>query len=255
MHGESVEAVERQAEALALISHELRNPIFSVVAHAELLLDRRLSRDAPEWVREYGETIKAAGHDLLRQVDHILEASRLRRLPVKLDLTDVSLGEHLAELEPTMRALARRADLALDLHVAPALPSVRADRHRLREIVLNLASNAIKYTPPGGKVEVVAAKEDGAVVLAVRDTGVGIPPEAFERLFEPFYRVEGTTAQRGESSTGLGLAITERLVKAHGGDITVESTPGGGSVFTVRFPTGRRAKARAAARSRAKVSP
>jgi two-component system phosphate regulon sensor histidine kinase PhoR len=128
--------------------------------------------------------------------------------------------------------------------VPPDLPAVRADRQRLREVIVNLVDNAAKYTPEGGSVDLSAAARNGSVVVSVKDTGVGIPPESGEFIFEPFYRVRGTRAQQGQASSGLGLALAKRVVEAQGGTISFESKVGKGTTFTFTLELAKRRRKR-----------
>lgn len=236
LHAESSAALERQEEGLALLSHEFRNPLFAISGLAELTLDEDMGQDLPAWVQEFAATIKASADELLLQVNSILELSRMERRPAAFVPEPVSLAEVLDHLDPTLRALGRRAEVAVDIAVAPDLPRVLGEARRLGEVVLNLASNALKYTPSGGATSIRAHADDGCVVVTVTDTGVGIPDDALASLFEPFYRVEGTRAQKGQPSSGLGLTITKRLVDDLAGDISVRSVVGAGTTFEVRLP-------------------
>jgi signal transduction histidine kinase len=112
----------------------------------------------------------------------------------------------------------------------------------LRQILLNLIDNAVKYTPSGGSVSLGATRRNGSVTVSVTDTGVGIPNDVGERIFDPFFRVPGTKVQRGQASSGLGLALAKRLVEAHGGDIWFESAPDRGTTFNVTLPVAKRAR-------------
>ncbi|MGH2830534.1 MAG: sensor histidine kinase, partial [Actinomycetota bacterium] len=132
---------------------------------------------------------------------------------------------------------ARGSGVRAKIRVPKDLPPVLADPRRLREILLNLVDNAVKYTPEGGTVEISAHALDGAVAIAVADTGIGIPPGTGDRVFEPFFRAEGVRTQQGQASSGLGLAVVKRLVEAHGGRIDYESAPGAGTTFTFTVPT------------------
>jgi signal transduction histidine kinase len=220
-----------RSDFFAALSHDFRTPLFVIMGHAELLLDPDPPED-PGWREEFGRTVLEAAQHLLRRVDELLELARLESGTVELELQPLRLGDVGGGLRRMIMALAEASDLRVEIRVAKDLPAVWADPARLHEILLNLVSNAIKYTPAGGRVRVSAAARPGSVGVSVSDTGVGIPVEAQSRIFEPFYRVKGTKAQRGQSSTGLGLAITKRLVEAHGGEIGLTSTPGAGSTFT-----------------------
>lgn len=137
----------------------------------------------------------------------------------------------VGELQPRLAG----RDLALNVAVDASLPMVLGNRDQLERVLFNLVGNALKFTPDGGRVEVAACERDGAVVLEVHDTGIGIPGEELDRLFERFYRASTATAQ-AIPGTGLGLAITHLLVAHHGGSITARSTPGEGTTFTVTLP-------------------
>ena len=134
-----------------------------------------------------------------------------------------------------MTRLAAFLSLAFATACPVPSPIVRADREKLRQVLLNLLSNAIKFTEPGGRVEVTCVSENDRVGIAVRDTGVGIPAEELERVFEPFVQVNATLTRTHEG-TGLGLAISRDLARGMGGDLTAVSAPGRGSTFTVRLP-------------------
>jgi signal transduction histidine kinase len=128
-----------------------------------------------------------------------------------------------------------KSGIALDLHLDPAVDLVEADERRIRQVVFNLLSNAVKFTPQGGRVDVSTAHVDGEVQIAVHDTGPGIAAEDQERIFEEFQQAHGGNGERPEG-TGLGLALSRRLVELHGGRIWVESEPGQGSTFTFTLP-------------------
>jgi two-component system phosphate regulon sensor histidine kinase PhoR len=134
------------------------------------------------------------------------------------------------------------------------LPTVSADPRRLRQVVLNLVDNAVKYTPSGGTVSVQARAVEGMVEIVVQDTGVGIPSDAIERLFDPFYRVPGSRPLHGESSSGIGLTLAKRLVDAHDGNLGVTSELGTGSTFTVKLNATRPSRGRKRKRSDARLT-
>lgn len=233
LYREAAGTLERERDAFSLVSHELRNPLFAVLAHAELMADPEFSPDAPDWCREYAGTIQRAAEGALEVVNNVLSEHALGEQGVALQLEPLSLGDEVRSLEGTIRALAHRGDLAARIDVDPDLPAVNADRERVRQILQNLVSNAVKYTPAGGSMWLRAHASGDAVELSVGDTGVGIPAEALDQIFEPFYRVEGATPSQAQPRTGLGLSIVKRLVEAQGGEIRVESEVGRGSTFTV----------------------
>jgi signal transduction histidine kinase len=228
---------ESRSEFFAAIGHEFRTPLFAIKGHADLMLDPDFRPKGDAWVGEFGTVIQEAAADLLSRVDEILELARSSSGRLELELAPMSLTGVVHDVESQITALARRADLTLAIDVPSGRGDmVTADGVRLRQIIMNLVSNAVKYTPPGGEVGVAVTTTATEVVLAVRDTGVGIPGEVGDRIFEPFYQVKGTHAQHGESSSGLGLALTKRLVEVHGGAIEFTSRPGLGTTFMVRLP-------------------
>jgi adenylate cyclase len=170
-------------------------------------------------------------------ITDLLDISRIEAGAVDLELSDVSLAALLAEVRDTTAPLAAANYDQVVLDVEGALPDIRTDRHRLRQVLLNLTSNACKFTERGRVVLSAETAPDDpvAVLLRVRDTGVGMTAEQLARIFEPFVQVHASIARRRQGS-GLGLTISRRLVEALGGAITVESQPGLGTTCTVRLP-------------------
>jgi signal transduction histidine kinase len=157
---------------------------------------------------------------------------------MELELAEVDVASTLEGAMALVRERAARQGIALGVAAAPdAGGSIRADARRLKQILLNLLSNAVKFTPAGGRVELRARRAAGAVEFSVSDTGIGIAPEDQETIFEEFRQV-GSDYTRKAEGTGLGLALTRRLVQLHGGTIRVESAPGAGSTFTFTIPVG-----------------
>ena len=233
---ERTEEVQRllkeRTEFFASLSHELRTPLAIILGQAQMMRDSSFPK-RNGWAKQSGHTIEDSAQQLLSLVNDILDLARAEAGSIDVNPEDVNLPEFVDDLRHTVVGLVRGKGLAVTFDVAPDLPNVRADQSRLRQIILNLVDNAVKYTPPNGKVDLRAVAKAEVVEIAVSDTGVGIPPEAGDLIFEPFFRVKGTRSQRGEASTGLGLALTRRLVEAQGGSITYESEPGVGT--TVRF--------------------
>jgi len=223
---------------LANVSHELRTPLNSVIGFSELLLTGQVE-GAPlsDTQRDYLETISRNGRHLLQLINELLDLSKIAAGRMDLRLEAVPLDALLREAVDSVRAQleARRHRLALE--PAPEPVSVRADRGRVLQILLNLLSNAIKFTPDGGHVMLTARVEDGGrhVRVAVRDTGIGIAPEDRAKLFQEFVQLDAAPSRRYEG-TGLGLALSKRLVELHGGAIGVESALGQGSTFWFTLP-------------------
>jgi signal transduction histidine kinase len=223
--------LRERTELFAAISHELRTPIAIIRGQAKMMRDATYPKGT-KWVTDAGTVIDDSGAQLLTLVNDVLDLTRAEAGRLDVDIETVRLPDVVRELRPTIEGLAQSSGLRAGIDVARDLPAVRADPRRLREVIVNLVDNAAKYTPEGGSVEVSAFNRNGSVVVSVSDTGVGIPPESGDLIFEPFYRVRGTRTQRGQASSGLGLALAKRIVEAQGGTITFESEIGVGTTFT-----------------------
>jgi signal transduction histidine kinase len=186
---------------------------------------------------EYQRDILASGQHLLSLINDILDLSKVEAGRMELEVGTFSLREALENGLTMLKERAGRHGIALSLDVAPDLDAIEADERKVKQVVFNLLSNAVKFTPDGGRVEVSARPVDGAVQIAVRDTGVGIAPEDLEHVFEEFRQ---TGAGRAHSEgTGLGLPLAKRFVELHGGRMWVESRVGAGSTFTFSLPSQR----------------
>jgi signal transduction histidine kinase/CheY-like chemotaxis protein len=229
-------ALERASAAksdfLASMSHELRTPLSAVIGFASLMREEPTENDSVTVPREWVEHIHSSGEHLLSLINDVLDLSKVEAGRLELERGQVGLSSAVAELLGGMRPVADAKGLTLVSSV-PRI-DVLADRGRLRQILYNLVSNAIKFTPRDGSVTVSSDVVDGEARITVSDTGIGIAAEDQERIFTEFSQL-GDAATRSEG-TGLGLALTRRLVHAHGGRIDVDSTPGEGSRFTVILP-------------------
>jgi two-component system, OmpR family, sensor histidine kinase CiaH len=220
------EAFERQHVFVADASHELRTPLAVIRANAEFLQERQpASEEAAEIVSETDR--------LSSLVDSLLAVARGDGTGGAAH-DELDLGAVVEGSAASMRSLATERGVALDVSAAPEL-RVRGSREQLRQLVVILVDNALRYTATGGHVDVDVARRDGSAVMAVTDTGIGIPPEALAHVFERFYRADEART-RDSGGAGLGLAIAQKLVEEHGGRISAESTPGTGSTFTVTLP-------------------
>ncbi len=222
---------------LANMSHELRTPLNAIIGFSEILQDEGRESFSPRH-QEFVGYVLSAGQHLLKLITDILDLSKVEAGRMELNCESVFIADLFAELRSTVEPLAQRKQIALSLATVAHLQPIWADPLRLKQILLNLISNAIKFTPDGGKVRVEARDvplESGstALELCVADTGVGIRHEDRVRLFQAFERV-GSSAQG--PGTGLGLALTKQLVELHGGSIEMVSAPGEGSAFTVLLP-------------------
>jgi signal transduction histidine kinase len=222
-----------RADFVSLVSHELRSPMAAVIGAARTLQERWREL-TPDQRQSFLELIGDETSRLADLIGDVLDTSRIEAGTFSFTFTDVDLAELL-------RDVVAAADLAQDevrvtADVNGALPRVRGDRVRLRQIVQNLVDNAVKYSPAGAEVRVTAGTDDGHVRVAVEDAGPGIPVADQKLIFEKFGRatVEGGT----KPGTGLGLFIARSIAEAHGGSLEVDSTPAEGSVFTLELPLG-----------------
>jgi len=229
-----LEAASRhKSEFLANMSHELRTPLNAVLGYAELIQDG-IYGEVSTKMQGVLERIQQNGRHLLGLINDVLDLSKIEAGQLTLSPVDYSLRELVLDVVSSTEALAAEKKLVLEVDVPSDLPRGRGDERRLTQVLLNLVSNAIKFTE-AGSVTIRAKVEDGSFQVAVTDTGVGIAPEHRERIFEEFQQVD-TSSTRRKGGTGLGLAIARRIVELHGGRIWVESTPGQGSTFAFTLP-------------------
>ncbi|SHN45087.1 ATP-binding protein [Cryptosporangium aurantiacum] len=219
-------------ELVAVVSHELRNPIGTIRGYTELLLD---DPDLPAEHRAYAEVIDRTSAHLKQLVDQLLELARIDAGHVRLDARPLSATKLVREALGDHRPEADTKGLTLVTDLAAHLP-VHGDATRLRQVLDNLLSNAVKYTPAGGTVSVSGKPVDGGVEIAVADTGIGVPADELPQLFTRFFRAS-TALDRGIKGTGLGLAVTKAIVEAHHGTITAETAEPHGTRFCIRLPS------------------
>jgi two-component system sensor histidine kinase EvgS len=219
---------------LANMSHELRTPLNAIIGFSELLQDEGQNSFSQRH-QEFVGYVLSAGQHLLKLVTDILDLSKVEAGRMELNCQTVLLSDVLEEVRATVEPLAQRSEIALSFGAVEKLAPIWADPLRLKQILLNLLTNATKFTPKGGQVRLDAEEIPGGLEVRVRDTGVGIRQEDLPRLFHAFERV--VTSAEG-AGTGLGLALTKQLVELHGGTIDVVSVWGQGSTFSVRLPHG-----------------
>jgi len=223
---------------LSTMSHELRTPLNAVMGFSDLLADKRYG-ELNERQQRYVGHINTGGRHLLKLVNDILDLSKIEAGRMEISCQDLSVETIFGEVESALRPLAEKKTQTLSSIAEPGL-RVHADATRFKQVLMNLAGNAIKFTPEGGRIELAAHQAGGEVQVKVRDNGPGIPPEEQKRIFEAFYRLR--KSGEGPEGTGLGLAITESLVKLQGGSLGLESEPGHGSCFYFSLPIAKAAQ-------------
>jgi signal transduction histidine kinase len=226
-------ASQHKSEFLANMSHELRTPLNAIIGFSQVLR-QRLFGPINEKQEEYLDDILSSGNHLLSLINDVLDLSKVEAGQVELEVASLSLREALERGLVMVREPATKHGVRLSLELAPGVDLVEGDERRLRQVIFNLLSNAVKFTPGGGEVVVATSSRDHEVLISVTDTGPGIPLEDHERIFEEFQQTDVGVRQR--EGTGLGLALSKRLVELHGGRIWVESEPGHGSRFVFTLP-------------------
>jgi signal transduction histidine kinase len=226
-------ASRHKSEFLANMSHELRTPLNAIIGFSEVLSER-LFGEINEKQAEYISDILQSGQHLLSLINDILDLSKIEAGRMELELSDFNLPSTIEQTVVLVRERALRRGITLGRMVDERLGPIRADERKVKQVLLNLLSNALKFTPEGGKIDVRAAVNDGVVEISVTDTGIGISPEDQEAVFEEFRQV-GTASKKVEG-TGLGLAISRKFIELHGGKIWVTSQVGTGSTFAFTLP-------------------
>lgn len=213
------------------ISHELRTPLSSIKILAETLQGGAI--EDQQVADEFLQKIDAEVDKLNQLVLELGELSRIESGEVSFDIKPAAIGDVIRHAGDRMQAQAERAGLELAVNIPPDLPKAMADEARIEQVLINLLHNAIKFTPPSGRVSLSAEVRGDRIAISVIDTGIGIPADDLPRIFERFYKVDRARTGTG---TGLGLAIAKHIVQAHGGEIWAESTEGKGSTFTFTLP-------------------
>src|SRR6266853_2086241 len=232
------EEVERASkfkdQFLSTMSHELRTPLNAVLGFSDLLADERYG-SLNDRQKRYVNNIHTGGQHLLKLISDILDLSKIEAGRMDLAIQEVPIESAVEDVLSTLKPLAEKKSQILSQSSQGHL-IVRADITRLKQMLMNLAGNAIKFTPEGGRIELAACETNGQIRVEVRDTGPGIPPEEQNQIFQAFYRLRQSGA--AIEGTGLGLAITQRLAELHGGTLRLESQPGQGSCFYFSLPVG-----------------
>jgi signal transduction histidine kinase len=230
------EAASRtKTEFLARMSHELRTPLNAIIGFSEVMLMGGKASN-PARNEEYIRYIHSSGNHLLALISDILDISRIEAGRLELDLRPLDLAAVLGECTDMIRPDAERTALQIEVQLPASLPKIHADKLKMKQVFINLLSNAVKFSRPGGTVVVsVTLEAEERCWIAVRDRGIGIPPEDMDKVTRPFMR--GTrSATTQHDGTGLGLAIAKAIVELHDGQLVIDSELGVGTTVTVRLP-------------------
>jgi signal transduction histidine kinase len=230
-------ASRAKSEFLANMSHELRTPLNAIIGFSEIIKSRKFG-PASERYPDYASDIFNSGRHLLALINDILNLSKLEAGQLALQEEDVDLATTVEACINVVETKARRSKILLSVSLNPEIGLIRADELKLRQILINLLSNAVKFTPEGGHVWVSSAQENGGLVIAISDTGIGIAPEDIPKTLAPFRQVD-STVRRKQEGTGLGLPLAKQLVELHGGTLAIDSKVNVGTTVTFVLPAER----------------
>ncbi|MFP6772292.1 MAG: ATP-binding protein [Alphaproteobacteria bacterium] len=234
---QQAEAANRsKSEFLANMSHELRTPLNAILGFSQIMMAGMLIKDDLDRVHEYATDIFDSGTHLLGVINDLLDLAKIEAGHMDLEEEEVDIGEIIAVSLRQVNGRAKDAGLTLIDAAQPDLPLLWADERKLKQVILKLLSNAVKFTPRGGEIRVsVGLESDGGVVLSVRDTGRGMSREEIELSLQPFGQA-GDTLTRDHEGTGLGLPLSQSLCKLHDGYLQLESTKGVGTTVSIHLP-------------------
>lgn len=225
------EALRR--EFVANVSHELRTPLTSIRSYAETLTDYR---DIPKEMEiDFLHVILKESDRMTKIVQDLLELSRFDAGNAQLQIEEFSLENAMLNVSDAIALEAAKHSHNIRMELADDLPGINGDRARMEQVLINILSNAVKYTPDGGTIDITSGRTEDKVWIKIKDTGIGIPEEDIPRIFDRFYRVDKARS-RESGGTGLGLSIAREIILRHGGDILIESIPAGGTAVTVILP-------------------
>ncbi|MDR3277987.1 MAG: cell wall metabolism sensor histidine kinase WalK, partial [Oscillospiraceae bacterium] len=230
---ELTKAEKLRRDFVANVSHELRTPLTSIRTYAETLAE---NDDLPEDTRaEFLRVILNESDRMTKIVQDLLELSKFDSGNAELNMEEFSLDRSLREVYAAISLPAEQRGHRINLELEWKLPDVTGDRARIEQVLMNIMTNAVKYTPGGGEIDITSGRSGANVWVKISDTGIGIPPEDIPHIFDRFYRVDKARS-RESGGTGLGLAIAHEIIVRHGGEILVESAPGAGTAMTVLLP-------------------
>jgi PAS domain S-box-containing protein len=236
---EAETANHAKSQFLANMSHELRTPLNAIIGFSEIIKDELFGGIQETRYRAYAEDIHRSGGHLLQLINDILDLTKIDAGKYKLRETECDMQLAVSDVTRLMHDIVVRNGITLENKTAPRLPLLFADERAVRQIILNFLSNAAKFTPRGGRIEIAARQApDGSLEISVADTGIGMAPEDIPRALSPFDQLEDSWDRHYEG-TGLGLPLTNALLTLHDGRLEIISTPGQGTTVTARFPAHR----------------
>ncbi|MCL6431082.1 MAG: GAF domain-containing protein [Anaerolineae bacterium] len=230
------EVEQMKDDFVSTVSHELRTPLFSIKGFVDLILKGKVPDPAVQ--QEFLSRVLEQANHLSAIVSDLLDTARLESGRLELTRSAVDLRQVIQHALTNVGALAQSREVSITLHAPPDLPPAWGDARRLEQVVTNLLSNACRFSHTGGRVQVRCEADGDHIIVHVADDGIGIPPEAIPHLFDKFYQVDSSLTRRA-GGTGLGLHIARRIIEAHGGQVTVQSEVGKGSVFSFTVPVAR----------------
>ncbi len=240
-------ASQAKSEFLATMSHELRTPLNAVIGFSQIMMTETLGPIGSTQYRDYAKDIHDSGVHLLEIINDILDLSKAEAGKLELDEDWVDVGDAVSAACRLIGPRAERAQLSVVERIPANLPPLWADERKLKQILLNLVSNSVKFTPAGGRVEVSASIEPAnGLSILVQDTGIGIPSSDLQRVLEPFVQVENSLT-RSYQGSGLGLPLAAKMTELHGGKLSIASQLGRGTLVRLAFPAERIATKTAAA--------
>ena len=225
---------EAKSKFIAIASHELKTPLAAVIGYLSLVLSGRMGALNEEILAAL-KHVKTASDRLLRLVDDLLDISKIEMGQLKMDKAPFDLGGFLKEEMQVFQAQAKEYEISLEIKIGGDLKRVVCDKDRIRQVFDNLISNAVKYTPRKGIIQIEAKNIESGVQIDFKDTGIGVRKEDEARVFEPFQHIQ-KAGLHGEKSSGVGLAVVKKIIEAHGGKICLTSVEGQGTMFSVTLP-------------------
>ena len=236
---ESRQIAERANQAkstfMANMSHELRTPLNAIIGFSQIISEELLGPISTPKYREYAADILSSGEHLLELVNDVLDVSKVEAGKRVMAPEPIAIGLMVDECLQLVRRHAETNEIQLLTHIPSDIPSLIADRRAVKQCLLNLLANAVKFTPSGGKVTTASQRNSNFILLSVRDTGIGIPAKDLPRLLNPFEQADNNFT-RNQIGTGLGLALTKSLVEMHGGYLSIDTEEGHGTEITLTFP-------------------